>query len=205
LWSRSTSRSSLQQNVVPGFTFPAVGPLGLGSPPYRSDHSISDHRYYDPLRLPNVPLRFVRSSLSSPDTLYRPSLLFVSLLEADSLMGGTLLINAGISLPLDFLLPSLYTRKHLDLPSSQVTPMTACHGLRPRWCPDYSPYRIQNCCLPSSQQRRLSLPVSWKMSNDHNEQDFGAPYTACSLDPSGFGLLLPGLPADFTTDLLARL
>jgi hypothetical protein len=97
------------------------------------------------------------------------------------------------------------TRKHLDLPSSQVTPMTACPGLRPRWCPDYSPYRIQNCCLPSSQQRRLSLPVSRKVSNDHNEQDFGAPYTACSLDPSGFGLPLPGLPADFTTDLLAKL
>ena len=30
---------------------------------------------------------------------------------------------------------------------------------------------------------------------------FGAQYRACILDPSGFGLLLPGLPADFTTDL----
>ena len=29
--------------------------------------------------------------------------------------------------------------------------------------------------------------------------------TACSLDPSSFGLLLPGLPVDFTTDLLAKL
>ena len=66
---------------MPGFTFPAVGRLDITSPPSRSDHSISDHRYYDPLRLPNVHLRFVRSSLSSPDTLYRPSLLFVSLLE----------------------------------------------------------------------------------------------------------------------------
>ena len=33
-----------------------------------------DHRYYDPLRLPNARLGVVRSSLSSPDTLYRPSL-----------------------------------------------------------------------------------------------------------------------------------
>ena len=31
------------------------------------------------------------------------------------------------------------TRKHLDLPSSQITPMTACPGLRLRWCPDRSP------------------------------------------------------------------
>ena len=30
-------------------------------------------------------------------------------------------------------------------------------------------------------------------------------YRACILDPSGFGLPLPGLPADFTTDLLAQL
>jgi hypothetical protein len=30
-------------------------------------------------------------------------------------------------------------------------------------------------------------------------------HTACSLATSGFGLPLPGLPADFATDLLARL
>jgi hypothetical protein len=29
--------------------------------------------------------------------------------------------------------------------------------------------------------------------------------TACSLAPSGFGLPLPGLPADFAVDLLATL
>ena len=57
---------------MPGFTFPAVGPLDLGSPPYRSEYT--DHRYYDPLRLPNVHLGFVRSSLSSPDTLFAPLL-----------------------------------------------------------------------------------------------------------------------------------
>ena len=34
---------------------------------------------------------------------------------------------------------------------------------------------------------------------------FGAQYRACILDPSGFGLPLPGLPADFSTDLPARL
>jgi hypothetical protein len=33
----------------------------------------------------------------------------------------------------------------------------------------------------------------------------GLNHTACSLAPSGFGLPLPGLPADFATDLLAKL
>jgi hypothetical protein len=37
----------------------------------------TDLRYYDPLRLPDVHLGFVRSSLSAPDTLYRPSFRFV--------------------------------------------------------------------------------------------------------------------------------
>ena len=33
----------------------------------------------------------------------------------------------------------------------------------------------------------------------------GFSHTACSLAKSGFGLPLPGLPADFATDLLAKL
>ena len=33
----------------------------------------------------------------------------------------------------------------------------------------------------------------------------GLNHTACSLAPSGFGLPLPGLPADFAIDLLAKL
>ena len=33
----------------------------------------------------------------------------------------------------------------------------------------------------------------------------GLSHTACNLAKSGFGLPSPGLPADFTTDLLAKL
>ena len=75
MWARSPSRRSSQQNVMPGFPFPAAGPLGFGSPPYRSENS--DHRYYGQLRLPDVHLRLVRCSLSSPDTLYCSSLFVV--------------------------------------------------------------------------------------------------------------------------------
>ncbi len=38
----------------------------------------------------------------------------------------------------------------MDLPSSRVTPMNTCPGLRPRWCPKYLPCRIQDCCLPGA-------------------------------------------------------
>jgi hypothetical protein len=40
---------------------------------------------------------------------------------------------------------------------------------------------------------------------DHHYTYFGAQYSACILDSSGFRLPLPGLPADFSTGLLARL
>jgi hypothetical protein len=72
LWAQSPSRGPSQQNVMPGFPFPAVGPLDLGSPPYRSEHS--DHRYYCQLRLPDAHLGLLRCSLSSPDTLVAPLL-----------------------------------------------------------------------------------------------------------------------------------
>ena len=45
--------------------------------------------------------------------------------------------------------PDLFTRKHLDLPSSRVTPVNTCPDLRPRWCPAHLPYRVQDCCFPT--------------------------------------------------------
>ena len=96
------------------------------------------------------------------------------------------------------------SRKHLDLPSSQATPMTTCPVLRPRWCSDRLPYRNQNCCLPLSVQRRLS-PARRDYPMTTMSKISGLNFTACSLVPSGFGLPLPGLPADFTTAMLARL
>jgi hypothetical protein len=57
---------------MPGLPFPTVGPLDIGSPPYRSEPS--DHRYYCQLRLPNARLGIVRCSLSAPNTLVAPLL-----------------------------------------------------------------------------------------------------------------------------------
>ena len=132
LWAQSPSRGSSQQNVMPRFPFPTVGPLDLGSPPYRSEQS--DHRYYGPLRLPNAHLGLLRYSLSSPDTLVAPLL---------SLTGQGRAFLSRARTPPRWLTGALdriyYSRKHLALPSSQITPLTACPARRPRWCPDRLP------------------------------------------------------------------
>jgi hypothetical protein len=59
---------------MPGFTFPSVGPLGLGSPPSRPSNCFG-HRYYDPLRLPLLRLGSLRISL---DPRYLAPTLFSS-------------------------------------------------------------------------------------------------------------------------------
>jgi hypothetical protein len=116
-----------------------------------------NHRYYARLRLPNARLRFVRYSLSSPDTLYCPSVFVIPF----GLSG-----KRGLSSPkpgfclYDRLPQPFCTGKHSDLPSSQVTPMITCPVLRPRWCPHHLPWRNVDCCLPSSQERWLSPSVA---------------------------------------------
>ena len=52
---------------------------------------------------------------------------------------------------------------------------------------------------------RVFHPPSELSSGNTMSTISGLNPTACSLVPSGFGLPLPGLPADFTTDLLAKL
>ena len=52
--------------------------------------------------------------------------------------------------------PGSVTRRQVALPSSRATPVDACPALRPRWCPQCSPKRTQDCCLPVTGNRRLS-------------------------------------------------
>ncbi len=49
---------------------PYSGSLEHHFPTFPVCRHMTDHRYYDPLRLPNVNLRFVRYSLSAPDTFF---------------------------------------------------------------------------------------------------------------------------------------
>jgi len=158
---------------MPGFTFPSVGRLGITSPPSRPKKKFffSVRRYYVPPGLPHVRLRLVRYSLSSPDTPYRPSLVFVFLFRLAD--GRDIPVSAGISLLPDLLIPSFYAGKHADLASSRANPVSACPALRPRRCPGCLPHcRIRDCCLPVMADCRLSLFTSYP--DDHDDNDFGA-------------------------------
>jgi hypothetical protein len=52
------------------------------------------------------------------------------------------------------------TRSQVALPSSRVPPLKTCPALRPRWCPAHSPKRTQDCCLPATENRRLTTTLS---------------------------------------------
>jgi hypothetical protein len=117
-------------------------------------------RYYAPLRLPMAHLGVVRFSLSFPDPLGSRLLLCVPWSPKARVKGGRFLSTPGVFPTLGGTpAPDLSPRRPLALPSSRVTPVEACPALRPRWCPVYSPYRIQDCCLPVTAHRRL-LPRS---------------------------------------------
>jgi hypothetical protein len=128
---------------MPGVAFPPVGPVGLSSPPSQvlcsaktapcpSQDTSLVARVPIPclfLCVRGVPLGLV--AWSKPPDLARAF--------------GHPVPQSG----------SL-TRRLVALPSSRATPMNACPALRPRWCPDRSPLRLQDCCLPATGNRRLS-------------------------------------------------
>jgi hypothetical protein len=169
-----------------------------------SQFPLGNHRYYVPLRLPKTLLRFVRSSLSSPDTS-RASPLCVFLLMKERAHGRKHSATPrALDLPVPLIFRVFPRGSFPALPSSRVTPLSTCPGLRPRWYPSHSPYRIKGCCIPFNAERRLS-PATRDYPNDHNYTFFGGQYRACVLDPSSFVLRLPGLHVDFTTGPLAKL
>ena len=53
------------------------------------------------------------------------------------------------------LLRRLFPRRREALPSSQITHVSTCPALRPRWCPARLPWREQDGCLPIDAHRRL--------------------------------------------------
>ena len=122
---------------------PCSGSLGPRFPTFPVPKNL---RYYAQLRLPNVHLRFVRCSLSSPDTSYCSSSFVIPLGLSEELELSP--SEPGV---LSSVTPNRVVQgNNSDLPSSQVTPMTACPALRPRWCPCCLPKRSKNCCLPPS-------------------------------------------------------
>jgi len=116
---------------------PSDGSFGPRFPAFPVGKKNSDHRYYVPPGLPSDRLRVVRSSLSFPDTLPGPSFVVCVSAFADSSRRRGLLRDAGISpsgrISSSYL--SFSAGRQTALPSSRATPVNACPGLRPRWCP----------------------------------------------------------------------
>src|SRR5215813_7274043 len=99
------------------------------------------------------------------------------------------------------------TRRHVALPSSRVVPVKTCFALRPRWCPEHSPSRLQDCCLPARVNRRLSPPYSLQgYPCVHTDILVGAPSRDLSSRvPSSFVRPLLGVHVEVASGLLARL
>jgi hypothetical protein len=132
-----------------------VGPLGFGSPRFRTGD----------LPCPAVlcvattafvsPGRFAFGSLPVP---WVDALLFVSLPASagvGSSAGGVAQQLPGCWLRRSPVFRPLLPRRREALPSSRVTPLNTCPALRPRWCPTRLPWREQDCSLPAHAHRRL--------------------------------------------------
>ena len=109
------------------------------------------HRYYAPLRLPPPPLGVLRLSL-----VPRYLACFSRLWSPAGLVAQSK--RPGYARAFGHPVPhsGSKTRRQVALPRSCVPPWKTCPALRPRWCPEPSPSRVQDCCLPVTGNRRLS-------------------------------------------------
>jgi hypothetical protein len=151
---------------MPGFSFPPVGPLGLGSPPSRP--SPSGRRYYDPLRLPLHHLRSLRFAL---DPRY---LAFSRLCSQLAFRVGKITPWRLAALVYRFAYPGPRRKELAVLSSSRTTPVRTCPARRLRWCP----FRLALASpglLPSGAARPSAFPGSRRVIlSDHNYEIFGA-------------------------------
>jgi hypothetical protein len=135
-------------------------PWAVGSPPSRPGTQRSQPAVLCSAKTANGPPRGRSVLPLLPRSLGSRLLLCVPWSPKARVKGGRFLSTPGVFPVLGGTpTPDLYPRRPLALPSSRVTPVEACPALRPRWCPAYSPYRIQDCCLPVTAHRRL-LPRS---------------------------------------------
>ncbi|SRR6266487_5120202 len=99
------------------------------------------------------------------------------------------------------------TRRQVALPRSQATPVKTGPALSPRWCPDGSPSRLQDCCLPAGGHRRLSPPDDLEgYPCVHHDMLCGTPSRGLSSRvPSSFVRPWLGGHVECASGLLARL
>ena len=184
---------------MPGFSFPPVGPLGLGSPPSRP--SPSGRRYYDPLRLPLHHLGSLRFALDPRYLARTRSFVSLSARRRARCRPSRRLAAFVFRLAL----PGLRRKELAALSSSQTTPVRTCPARGLRWCPLDSPWRLQDSCLPAQPYRRLS-PDRAGLSFRTTTMKFSElSHAACTLATPGFTHTLAGYACRFTTDSAAHL
>jgi len=183
---------------MPGFAFPRVGPLGLGSPP--SSVLCSAKTADFPSRVASLVARLPIPCLLPHACVLRTCAGLASWRELPYQRQGSW--SAGTPS-----LPAISARRQQALPSSRVAPVSACPALRPRWCPQdlaITPPRL----LPSGIDKPSAFPL-WlprAVIPMTTTTLFRGSITrpAPSLHPASHTPLLT-MHADFTTDLLARL
>jgi hypothetical protein len=125
-----------------------VGPLGLGSPRFRTGVAPC------PAVLCVATTAFVlpgRSAFGSLPVPWVNASCFVSpsaCAKVGSSAGRVGQHTPGCWLSRSPSFRLLLPRRREALPSSRITHLSTCPALRPRWCPAHLPWREQDCCLP---------------------------------------------------------
>jgi hypothetical protein len=177
---------------MPGVAFPPVGPVGLSSPPSQVLCSAQTAL---------ARLRTLRLSLAPP---YLACFCAFVVSLWGSWSGRNPQTTPG---------PWVTRSPHLgvwqgDTWLSHVPelPLWRRPALRPRWCPERSPSRLQDCCLPATGNRRLSPHTTWRdILLSTTIPISGLNHAACLLASSSSVRPLLGVHVDVTSDLLARL
>jgi hypothetical protein len=151
----------LPENVMPGVAFPPVGPWDIGSPPPRPGAHRSQPAVLCSAQTATGPSRGRSVLPLLPRYLGARLWLCVPWSRQARVRGGRLLSTPGVfPATVGTPTPDVTHGDHVALPRSRVTPLNACPALSPRWCPAHSPWRIQDCCLPVTAHRRLSLATA---------------------------------------------
>jgi hypothetical protein len=183
---------------MPGFAFPQMGPLGLGSPP--SSVLCSAKTACCPSQGPSLLARPPIPCLLPRFCVSRKSAgLAVRQKQPHQRQGSW---SAGTPTP-----PAISARRQQALPSSRVAPVSTCPALRPRWCPNdiaITPPGLLPSGInkPSAFPLQLPKEVIPMTTNALFRGSITRP--ALSLHPASHIPLLES-HADFTTDLLAGL
>ena len=159
--------------VLPGVAFPAVGPVGLGSPPFRfvgCAHQPSVLCSTTTARRPSRP-----ASLGAGGAIPGRLPPFVSRLRlADGRKPHVRARALGHPVPLLF--REIVSRRRLALPRARVPPLMTGPALRPRGCPVCLAVAPPGL-LPSGHWKPSAFPsiLPRDILSDHNYTNFGAP------------------------------